>query len=127
MNRWEPRPLPEFREGSLLRSVGLSKRAAIWIQVVWFAIALASALARPADRDLSVIAWFFGALAIRFITARLGGRPAKYTPAGDKLIENDSLFEWRLLLDISMIGYLVLALLLMAIGRPFLVWLTSWN
>jgi len=126
MNRWDPKPLLELREGSLLRSVGLSERAGKVAQVAWALAVIVAASMRPSDWMLSLGGWALGTFAINYVAARLGGRPATYTAEGDELREDDSAFQMRLLIDVTVLVYLVAAFSLAILGRPFLNWVSKW-
>ena len=126
MSRWDPKPLLELRDGSLLQSIGLSMRAGRLAQAAWALVVLVVALMRPSDWMLSLGGWALGAFALNYISARLGGRPATYTTVGDELREDDSAFQMRLLIDVTMLLYLVAAFVLAILGRPFIDWVRTW-
>jgi hypothetical protein len=125
MNRWEPKPPLDLRSGSLLRSIGLTERAGKMAQLVWLLAVLAATSVHFADWKLSLGGWALGSFAVNYIAARLGGRPATYTFVGDQLYEDDSAFQERLLIDVTMILYFLSGFSLAILGPSFFNWIAG--
>ena len=111
-NRWEPKPLLEEREWSLLPNVRLSVRAGRVALAVWFGVlGIVYFVNAPAWMRF-IPAAIGGGWCVHYVTCRLGGRPAP-TGGASPAVRINSPFQARLAFDVLAIGVGVTALVLL--------------
>jgi hypothetical protein len=99
MSRWDAKEPLDLNPWSLLPSVGLTKHAALWAQVIWALFIVVCAIIRSAPALVVMGILFVSGWHLWYITNRLGGRVGVLLGVGGR-VSPDSSFQWRLVGDL---------------------------